>query len=299
MGVRLASGVVDDGGSCLVISAIKATAGATFDGNHCCGRGQSCATSIKHGNRVARDGHDAVLVEPLDNNVASREFGLKLGRHASERASGNAVARTSELLAWSTGIACACCGDASTMIIANRRIEVVIRHEALAFGGDVVLAILDIRHVQAEFVVRIERRGRRPLNVHTNTSTRVDARVLNFKPRRARSVRVRRRRVGKRLPIRRVIKRSRCCGGDLNSHAARPKRQETRQATHVKVCSVIIAACGLDVLDVTERKRSINREFDVGLNRVYHSRLPARGDGVASAQLRQESSITIRTRGRN
>mmetsp|Transcript_4097 Transcript_4097/g.14958 ORF Transcript_4097/g.14958 Transcript_4097/m.14958 type:complete len:291 (-) Transcript_4097:1243-2115(-) len=184
------------------------------------------------------------------------------------------------------------------MIVANRRIEVVIRHEALAFGGDVVLAILDIRHVQAEFVVRIERRGRRPLNVHTNT--RADARVLNFKPRRARSVRVRCRRVGKRLPIRRVIKCSRCHGGDLNSHAARPKRQETRQATHVKVCSVKGTATGniLNVLDVTERKRSINREFDVGLNRVYHSRLPARGDGVASAQLRQESSITIRTRGR-
>ena len=100
MGVRLASGVVDDGGSCLVISAIKATAGATFDGNHCCGRGQSCATIIKHGNRVARDGHDAVLVAPRDNNVASREFGQKLGRHASERASANVVARTSELLAW-------------------------------------------------------------------------------------------------------------------------------------------------------------------------------------------------------
>mmetsp|Transcript_9004 Transcript_9004/g.30375 ORF Transcript_9004/g.30375 Transcript_9004/m.30375 type:complete len:296 (+) Transcript_9004:2197-3084(+) len=295
MGVRLASGVVNNGARG-VRGAAFATAGATFDGNHCCGRGQSCATSIKHGNRVARDGHDAVLVGPLDNNVASREFGQKLGRHASERARGNAVARTSELLAWSTGIACACCGDASTMIVANRRIEVVIRHEALAFGGDVVLAILDIRHVQAEFVVRIERRDRRPLNVHTNT--RADARVLNFKPRRARSVRVRRRRVGKRLPIRRVIKCSRCHGGDVNSHAARPKRQETRQAAHVKVCSVI-SGCGRDVLDVTERKRSINREFDVGLNRVYHSRLPARGDGVASAQLRQESSITIRTRGRN
>ena len=66
------------------------------------------------------------------------------------------------------------------MIVTNRRIEVVIRHETLAFGGDVVLAILDIRHVQAEFVGDIKWRGRRPLNVHTNT--RVDARVLNFKP---------------------------------------------------------------------------------------------------------------------
>ena len=48
-----------------------------------------------------------------------------------------------------------------------------------------------------------------------------------------------------------------------------------------------------DELAVTKRERTVDGELDVGLNRVHHSRLTARGDGVPSSKLRQEASASV------
>ena len=89
MGVRLASGVVNNGARG-VRSTAFATAGATFDVN-CQTSAASYTGAIERSSRVARDGHDAMFFSPVIDDVAGCKFGQKLGRRTSERASSRNV----------------------------------------------------------------------------------------------------------------------------------------------------------------------------------------------------------------
>ena len=61
--------------------------------------------------------------------------------------------------------------------------------------------------------------------------------------------------------------------------------------------SVSTGTVSRDELAVTERERTVDGELDVGLNRVDHSRLTARGDGVPGSKLRQEASASVHALG--
>ena len=87
---------------------------------------------------------------------------------------------------------------------------------------------------------------------------------------------------------------------ESHRHASRPERKKSRQTADVQRRDRCRAApiALLDELAVPEREGTIDGELDVGLNRVDHSRLPARGDGVSRAQLRQETRVAVRALGR-
>mmetsp|Transcript_12545 Transcript_12545/g.38888 ORF Transcript_12545/g.38888 Transcript_12545/m.38888 type:complete len:365 (+) Transcript_12545:582-1676(+) len=140
---------------------------------------------------------------------------------------------------------------ALAVVVAHRRVHVVVGLEALALGGDVVLAVLDVRHVQAPRVVLGEvaagcHGGGVPLEVHAELLLQLF--VLQLPPRvrlhqnAAVNVRVdvgggarvvRRVSVAvvgvlEGLPPHVVLKLGRAVAlgdDDLNRHAARPQRQ--------------------------------------------------------------------------
>ena len=271
--------------------------------------GVSVGRSVDRNHRrsgISSDGgHASVDRVGVAHDVSELKLGQKLAADPSECAGGvgeGKATRLRERLCGPIGVTHVR-RNALAVVVANRRVRVVVRHVPLAFGGDVIPTVFNVGDVESPLGTDVDGRASIPLDVDADTGTH--ACILQFNPRGVVGARGAAR-VGEVFPVRgvRVL-----AGGirvrarrvhELHRHASRPERKKSRQTADVQRRDRCRAApiVLLDELAVPEREGTIDGELDVGLNRVDHSRLPARGDGVSRAQLRQKTRVAVRALGR-
>ena len=200
------------------------------------------------------------------------------------------------------------------MVVAYRRVGVVVVDVPLALRADEPGTVLYIAHVQPPLVLGRVRHCAVPADVHAQWLLQLH--VLQIFPRcgvhgdaggavagarRAKVVeRVAIAVVGphKRLPPHVVLE----FGGGrfaanrddhLHRDAAWPERQRARQAAHREGTRCGAAAVGSEELAVAVAERPVHRHLHVRVNRVHRARLAAGGDGEAGAQLREEPAVAV------